>query len=71
MIRHLTGMVQTAMAIVRWNHPRSQRSALVHPSPTEALSVSETKKGLMSSVQIPEEALPLPLAGLWRSELRS
>jgi hypothetical protein len=58
MVRHLTGMVQTAMAIVRWNRPRSQRSTQVHPSPTEALSVSETKKGLMLSVQIPEEAFP-------------
>ena len=63
MIRHFTGMVQTAVAIVRWNRPRSQRSALVHSSPTAALSVSETKGGLMSSVQIPEKALPWPLVG--------
>lgn len=63
MIRHFTGMVQTAVAIVRWNRPRSQRSALVHSSPTAALSVSETKRGLMSSVQIPEEALSWPLEG--------
>ena len=49
-IRYFTGTAQAAMAIVRWNRPRSQRSAHVHSSPTEALFVSETKRGLTSSV---------------------